>query len=388
MKEIFIEDINGFSGKVNKNQLKPTEIKYEQTYLYIVAFQTSQSDKKFYLIKDLAELVNFKGKNISIHVMDKEFLKGYELKESTLTDNDQSFEEPTDNNTDENSSQNDQSSFLSGFSCLFSYLIEAIKNNDMLTAQIIINIARDFVWTWFSYDNYNYRFTTTTDEHYDLKGQWMGQQVAGLAAMVAAGLFIAAFYGVKKGVKNIPWLDIIKYVLAAAAAIYTWDRAQQLGIWVFQKAGFRPIVAALLAGFFTGTAEGPTQYAFIKLVDICKNLKNNPNAWQEFKNNPAAAFKKCGLEVILSGIVGATPGAWPGDVWQFVYAGCVAANLGPAITSTLVAVAVATFNGLTTKMNDAISAKILANQGPGYKTIINEEDKGSNCCWNPAIQKA
>jgi len=258
--------------------------------------------------------------------------------------------------------------------------------NFLLFTAIIINIVRDYVWTWASYKDYNDRLALTNNTGFGPNGQWFGQQVYSTAAMAATSLLlIAGAYGWNKcgeenqttisdtnavlatpinitdselplvnSNRNLMQLDMRDYSLwvgaflaGATFAVYTWNRGQTQGINLFTNAGLSPADAGYLASLLTGGYEGPTQFIFINLVrllsaEVRKETEENPKKYLQLKAKEGA------LSIV--------PGLIPGGLWQVVYNAGSINNWGAQPTSAAVAAVVAAANAAVAKFNDAIIA--------------------------------
>ncbi len=205
-----------------------------------------------------------------------------------------------------------------------------------LVIQVLLNTVRDFTWTFLSYESLNLYLHQTDNAHYDTSGQWLGQQLWATGAMLMMGLGIAVLSCCRS--RNLPAKDIAIYTAAAATAIYTWDRGQQIGI----NCGKRQLSlssqgAAYFSAIFTGIFEGPTQYALIALSKVISDSEERKK-YMDVKKACIKLFK----DISYSASVGAVPGA----VWQIMYAACLQAGIGPVATGIVVMLCVAFANTL------------------------------------------
>lgn len=234
---------------------------------------------------------------------------------------------------------------VSFFANVRQRITNVFKRNENLVIHVGLNFLRDFAWAWWSYQNLSDRITQTADTGYDSSGESLGQCVAGSTAMVAGYFGIWAGYLLAK--KIMPKKDSIIYVAAASAAIMPWDAGQQLGIALGQKKlELSPSHAGLFASVFTGGAEGLVQNLVIRLGSLLRYAEER----EKYKLNPCRYISTIAAEFGLSFTVGAAPGA----VWQLVYVAGVVNHFGPALTSSLVASAVAATNIGCNKLNDYI----------------------------------
>jgi hypothetical protein len=213
--------------------------------------------------------------------------------------------------------------------------------NEKLAIQVILNIFRDFVWTWWSCQFRDYQAGVTDDADYDPRGQWMGQQIWGTLAIATGFIGLAMIYKIKH--RPMPYKEAIIYGAGAATAIYTWDRGQT----VCTAYGQNSLNLTLNdAGYFssicTGGFEGPTQYIVITLG----NMLIDHETKRKYLSNPLRFLGELSLSASI--------GAIPGGMWQIVYNASIISNVGTFDTSLAVAAAVATCNVVTTKINDRI----------------------------------
>jgi len=224
-----------------------------------------------------------------------------------------------------------------------------LKNNEGLTAAVIINFMRDFMWAFLSAVGVDAAFRTTPTIDFSSMGvfhsepfaqQLLSQQVWGTLAMIAGVLVVKAVCKAR-GVAGVDMKELLTYVLAAALAIALWNCGFALGTYIGSAAGVSPMVAGLiLAPLFTGVFEGTVQH----LVRYVVKLVRDPKALEELKEKPMAAVK----ELFLNMTIGAIPGA----MWQIIFFAAIA--LAPWQVALLVALSVAICNIACSKLIDKL----------------------------------
>ncbi|MCX7121031.1 MAG: hypothetical protein NTZ67_04565 [Gammaproteobacteria bacterium] len=236
----------------------------------------------------------------------------------------------------------------------------------------ILNFVRDGAWAFISYDLLNARLHQSNDSGFDAQSQWFSQQLYSTIAMFLSLVAMAAFYKIKKPldkaghVKNFPWAHGFIYLIAAATAIYGWDRMQVLGITTGKnKLTLSDNNAGYFAALFTGL-EGFMQYFTIVLLRTL-TLSGHYTA---AKKDPIKFSKQflagmgCSLTFVLL----------PGANWQVVFMLSETNNWGAVPSSVAVASTVAFFNYVSVKMSIAFLSC--------HKETGAEEDKMSDTASN------
>lgn len=218
----------------------------------------------------------------------------------------------------------------------------------------LLNLIRDFLWTYLSYNLLNDQLTKTDDTNFDAQGQWLGQQLYSTLAMLGTLIGTWGFYKLRKlkdeegNAREFLWDHGLIYVMAAAVAIYTWDRAQVLAIQAFKNKGYTDETAGYLAAFATGT-EGCVQFSSIVLLrTLC--IKDYRDFFLENPKKFATLFMPrlfCSLTLVAA----------PGASWQLVYNAGTLYAWGAFLTSMAVALTVAFFNYTSVKLSITLLKK-------------------------------
>lgn len=212
--------------------------------------------------------------------------------------------------------------------------MSGLSVNQLIALQCWINLVRDYVWPWRSYEG----------------GNMGDQQIYSSLAMLGACAVVAIGCKLFQAKKGIPWVAMTAFFAGAAAAIVPWDfgadEGDLLGLrGLHMKAGNAGYFSSVLTGGF----EGPTQYITINLVAwLLKSCIKSTHAYQRHRrlhvsSNPYT-LKEAGLSLL--------PGLIPGGVWQLVYNAGVLNNwdkaslLGPHLIYLAVALAVCLCNAL------------------------------------------
>lgn len=251
----------------------------------------------------------------------------------------------------------------------------------LLFSAIVINIVRDVAWTYLSCEDYNDRLKKTNNAGFGWNGQWFGQQLWSTLFMIMASLTLLVGtitweacpeYEEQTALINenrqhhdddqalvqperidrIPFsfkeycIYVFSYFIAAAIAIYTWDRGQTLGINLGLSTGMTPAQSGYFASLLTGSFEGPTQFFFIALILMMFHEKTR----KEVQNNSKTFFKTKSQESLLS----IFPGMIPGALWQIVYNAGSTEEWPVSATCVGVGVTVALANFFVDRLNSKI----------------------------------
>lgn len=180
--------------------------------------------------------------------------------------------------------------------------IDYMAPNEVLKIGLALNFVRDVTWTAMSYLNWNIHGKASDDVGEQIFAQWLYST----AAMAVALLGIYGRYKYKDW--QMPLKEACTSLVAASAAIYTWDKAQDIGIAFglkHIKAKQRFVDAGYLAAIFTGGAEGPTQY----IITLIGTLILLPEERTKY------SLSRATKEFILNASIGIIPGG----NWQIVY---------------------------------------------------------------------
>lgn len=228
---------------------------------------------------------------------------------------------------------------------------------------LLINFLRDFGWAGDSYDQVGLDYRKTDD----IPSQQFAQLIHAFINLTVAGIGIIGIAAAKNyflpgyGKTNLRNLSARVFFasLAALAAIYPWNLAQEAGQKVCESSGKGDIRNALCSAWAPGLAEGPTQM----IINAIGNFVVDPEVRKQWKN----PIKAAGLQFILlfyALLIGSSGGA----MWQVAFVlGASVLEFGKYPTMLSLAFTVAIFNALS----GAVGILVERKYGGKYSQITS-----------------